>query len=494
MQERELKFAPGPSFRLPALSDPDLGVHAGAPDTFRLVAIYFDTADLRLARAGASLRYRDPEGWTVKLPVGRDAMLTRDEVNLHGEPGEPPDAAVDLVAALVRRAPLAPVARLTTRRERVVLRNAGGDKVGEVVDDEVSVLDGVRLVARFRELEVEIEPSAPADVGEKIAARLRGAGAGLPHMIPKVARALGPRALEPSDIATVGELPTCASAAQIAHTAVTGAVARLIAHDPGVRTGEDPEDVHKMRVATRRLRSDLRTFRPVVDEEWSEPVRDELQWLGGLLGKVRDTEVLIDRLEARLDELAETDRDAGKHLIDSLRATREDARAALLEGLRSDRYLALLDELVLATHEAALTPDHDDDVSPEKLVRKPWRKLRDAVAALDEEPPDTELHKIRKLAKWCRYAAEAVEPAIGKPARRFAKRATALQDVLGEHQDAVVASQWLRDYAGDLGGSSAELSFVAGELAAIERRAADDSRAQWQKAWKSLRRERPSRW
>ncbi|MEX2100652.1 MAG: CHAD domain-containing protein, partial [Acidimicrobiia bacterium] len=312
MHERELKFAPGPSFRLPVLTDPELGVHAGTPDTLRQVAVYFDTADLRLARAGASLRYRDPEGWTVKLPVGRGELLTRDEIQLHGEPGEPPESAVDLVAALIRRAPLAPVARLTTRRERIVLRDARGEKVGEVVDDEVSVLDGARLMARFRELEVEIEPEAPAGIAVSVATQLRAAGAGLPHMIPKVVRALGPRALEAPDVAPVGKLPRDATAAEIAHAAVAETVGRLIAHDPGVRTGEDPEDVHKMRVATRRLRSDLRTFRPVVDEEWSEPVRAELEWIGGLLGGVRDTEVLLDRLDTRLGELVDSDRDAGK--------------------------------------------------------------------------------------------------------------------------------------------------------------------------------------
>src|SRR3954471_1837718 len=152
MHERELKFTPGPSFRLPPLTDPVAGVQAGPPETIRLVATYFDTPDLRITRAGASLRFRDPEGWTVKLPVGTGEVLTRDEIHLPGEPGDPPVAAVDLVAAIVRHAPIAVAARLTTRRERVHLFDGTGHPVGEVVDDEVSVLDGARLVARFREL------------------------------------------------------------------------------------------------------------------------------------------------------------------------------------------------------------------------------------------------------------------------------------------------------------------------------------------------------
>jgi CHAD domain-containing protein len=369
--------------------------------------------------------------------------------------------------------------------------------LGEVVDDEVSVLDGARLVARFRELEVELAPDTPEGVAESIAMRLRVAGAGLPHLVPKVVRALGPRALEPPDVVLPPKPGPTSGAAAIAHAAVVGSVARLLAHDPGVRRGDDPEDVHQMRVATRRLRSDLRTFRPVIRKEWSDPVRGELEWLGGLLGAVRDTEVLLDRLDARLDALAEVDRDAGKRLLDALRSHRDDARVALLAGMRSDRYLTLLDELVAATHASVLTPDHDHvDLAAdiERLVRKPWRELRDAVDALDEEPPDAALHAVRKLAKRARYAAEATQPALGQSARDFARRAAALQDVLGEHQDAVVAEHWLRDHAVSRDDGAVEHAFVAGQLVTIERQAADRAREQWQPAWNRLRHARPSLW
>ncbi len=496
MHERELKFTPGPSFRLPPLDNPELGVRAEAAGTARLVAIYFDTADLRLARSGASLRYREPEGWTVKLPIARGELLTRDEIHVHGDPGEPPGAAIDLVAAIARRAPLVIVARLITLRERVVLHDATTAKVlGEVVDDEVSVLDGARLIARFRELEVELAPEVPEGVAESIATRLRAAGAGLPHLVPKVVRALGPRALEPPDVVVPPKPDAASPAAAVAHAAVTGSVVRLLTHDPGVRLGDDPEDVHQMRVATRRLRSDLRTFRPVLDRAWSDPVRGELEWLGGVLGAVRDTEVLLERLDVRVDALAEADRDAGKHLLDALRAHRDDARVELLAALRSDRYLALLDDLVAATHASVVTPDHDHvDIDIERLVRKPWRELRDAVGALDDDPPDPALHAVRKLAKRARYAAEATTPTLGRSARDFARRAAALQEVLGEHQDAVVAEHWLRDHAVSRDDGAVEQAFVAGQLVTIERQAADDARSQWWRAWKRLRRARPSLW
>jgi CHAD domain-containing protein len=499
MREREFKFTPGPSFVLPPLADAERGIRIEVSPPKRLTATYFDTPDLRLSRAGASLRYREPEGWTVKLPVGNGALLERDELHCEGGPGEPPETSVDLVRAIARGAPLDVVARLVTRRGRVVVRDLDGETLAEVADDEVSVLDGPRLVARFRELEVEIGPEAAGDAVEALLARLRVAGSGPPHPVPKVVRALGPRAQEPPDLVPPADLSDDAEVPEILQAAFASSVARIVAYDPAVRLGDDPEDIHKMRVATRRLRSDLRTFRNALDPAWSEPVRDELKWLGGRLGAVRDTEVLLDRLEARLDHVPDDDREAGKHLVASLRRKRVDARDELLEALRSDRYGALLDALVPATGHVPVGPDADD-VDAEDLVAKPWRKLSRAVEALDNAPRDEELHEVRKLAKRCRYAAEAITPAIGKPAERFASRATALQDVLGEHQDAVVAGRWLREHAlsapadGTRTSAPSDQAFVAGELAAAERQAARDAREAWPGIWRRLRRARPSRW
>jgi CHAD domain-containing protein len=125
------------------------------------------------------------------------------------------------------------------------------------------------------------------------------------------------------------------------------------------------------------------------------------------------------------------------------------------------------------------------------LVAKPWKKLRRAVHDLDEDPPDRELHAVRIRAKRARYAAEAVAPALGKEARRFASAVADLQDLLGEHQDAVVAGRWLREHvpAGD-GGAA----FVAGQLVLVEADAADRSRAEWPAAWAAAKRPKLRRW
>jgi CHAD domain-containing protein len=491
MLERELKFSPGPLFVVPDLGS-IAGVHPEPPVTERLSAAYFDTDDFRLARAGASLRYRDPEGWTVKLPAGRgDGALERHELHVDGEPGDPPAAAVDLVHALVRREPLCVVGRLSTVRTKVTLRDDGGNDIGELVDDEVSVLEGVRLAARFREIEVEITDDADDALPAALVARLRAAGAGHPDPVPKIVRALGPRAADPPDLPEPPPLDFASTAREVVRAAIVRSARRLIDHDPGVRLGRDPEAVHQARVATRRLRSDLRTFRAVLDTEWSEPLRDELKWLGDALGSVRDTEVLLERLEGRLEELPPRDADDGKALLAQLAAHREHARADLLAAMRSDRYFALLDALVDAARTPRFATDVDDDeLELSDFVQKPWRKLRKAADAIDEQSSDHDLHQTRIRAKRVRYAAEAVAEALGKDAKKFAEAAESVQELLGEHQDAIVAADWLRHHA----GTEPATAFVAGELVVMERDAAREARDEWPEVWRKARRKKLRRW
>ena len=214
------------------------------------------------------MRFRNDEGWTVKHKVSSDLALVRSETHFGGDAGDPPEAAVDLVRTLVRGEALVLAARLNTLRHRVLIRDRDGAVLAELVDDEVSVLDGARLAARFRELEVEFAEHADAAMVDAVAWRLRTAGAGEPEQIPKVVRALGPRALDPPDLVAPPTLDFASTPLEVLRATVATATARLIAHDPVVRIGTDPEGVHQARVATRRLRSDLRTFGTVVDPEW----------------------------------------------------------------------------------------------------------------------------------------------------------------------------------------------------------------------------------
>jgi len=499
MIEREVKLSAWPGFTLPDLDGVAKGARTRRRETVDLDATYFDTPDLRLGRRGITLRHRrrgPRETWTLKLPVDGAAPeggLARDEIDVSAPAGEVPAALALLVAAHVRTAPLRKVARLMTVRRRTVVEGPDGMPLAEVDDDEVSVMDGGRVAARFREVEVEIAPDVPDDVAAAVVERLCRAGAERGDPRPKVALALGPRFGDPPE-AAVGPLPDAPTAADVVTAAIRSAVTRILDHHVVALVGDDPEGVHQMRVGARRLRSDLRTFRPQLDRSATDPLRGELRWLGEVLGAVRDPDVLRDRLESGVARvLGPDDAPAVGAVLAHLDADRDGAVGRLAVALSSDRYLELLDALVALAEnppvtEAAAAPAAD--VLP-GLVRKPWKRLRSTVRALDDDAPDEELHEIRKQAKEVRYAAEAVTPALGKPARRAAKGVARVQGVLGDHQDTVVAEGWLRAAAAQPDTSPAT-AFVFGALVADERAERAALRARWPEVWDAAA--DPERW
>jgi CHAD domain-containing protein len=482
-REKELKLSAPPSLRLPDLDGIADGITAVPREPVTTRATYLDTDDLRLARAGVTLRHRTGEGWTVKLPADSNGgSLVDSELTFSGDVRRPAPDALELVRAFARSAPLAPQARLRTVRRVVELRDEEDALVAEVCDDEVSVLDGRRVAARFRELEVELRPGGSKDLVERVADALREAGAGPPEQTPKLVRALGPRAEEPADavVADAGE----GTAGALVGRALAASVARLMEHDPVVRLDADTEGVHQMRVATRRLRSDLRTFAPFLDEGWSADLRTELGWLAGLLGRVRDADVLLDRLRRRISSLPDASAAGAASVLDALAGEREAALAELLEALRGDRYVELLDRLVLAVREPPLAEaaaGTAEDVLPE-AARDRWHRLAKAAKALGRNPSVHDLHAVRIRTKRCRYAVEAIEPVLGKRASSFARDLARLQDRLGELNDAAVADGWLREFGRRRRGAAV---FAAGELAGLELADAERARKRWRKAWKS---------
>ncbi|HEV3463393.1 MAG TPA: CHAD domain-containing protein [Actinomycetota bacterium] len=349
MKEREAKLEAPPGFDLPELGRPGDGFSAEPQTARRLRTTYYDTADLRLARWGASLRYRPDEGWTVKLPEGSDgALLVRAEHTFPGDGSRPPAEARALVRPFVRTAPLAPSVRMRTLRRPVELRDPEGSRLAELVDDEVQVLDGRRIQARFRELEVELDASADAGLLAEVVDRLVEAGAVAAEPTPKYLRALagreralGPEVVQPE----VG--PDASVETLLRHDLASGTL-RLFRHEAGVRTGEDPEAVHQARVATRRIRSTLRTFSRLLDEEWTDQLRDDLKWLADLLGAVRDTDVLLERFAGHLADLPAEDEKAGRRLLTKLSEERDQARRRLLGAMAQEKYVELLEDLVAA--------------------------------------------------------------------------------------------------------------------------------------------------
>jgi CHAD domain-containing protein len=297
-----------------------------------------------------------------------------------------------------------------------------------------------------------------------------------------------------ADEVIVPHVSSDATAGEVVRWAIGASVVRLIRHDAVMRAGVDPEGVHQARVATRRLRSDLRTFRPLLDRQWASGLRDELGWLARLLGVVRDGDVMLERMRTRASELPSVNARGARAVVATLEHEREVAHAALLAALRTERYPALVKRLVESANEPALAPRADRparEVLP-RLVRRPWRVLARQVKTLGDSPTDEQLHEVRIATKRVRYAAEATVPAVGRSARPFARAAAGLQEVLGELNDAVVAQQWLSDWV--VASRSSDAAFAAGELAGLERAAALAGRTRWQKAWKELASPRLRAW
>ncbi len=501
--EREAKLSAAADFELPDVGGLMPGVIAKAQPELRLDAVYYDTSDLRLARFGVTVRHRTGEGaarWTVKLPegAGNGSRITRREIDLPGSDGSPPAEVADLVLAFTRGRRLAPVARLLTRRQPVDLCDSDGRLLAQVVDDRVSVTRGRHAAEDFREVgafrEVEVEARADGKIGRDLldaaVTRLVAAGAQAEPPVPKLVRALGPRAARPPDLA-VPALPDWPTATDLVHRSIARSVAQILRHDAGARLGTDPEDVHQLRVATRRLRSDLRTFAPLLDGEQTAPVCADLGRLGRSIGAVRDADVLGARLTATCRALPEQDRPGADRLLRQLREQRDAARDAMLVSLRERRYQRLLETLVkwaaqpplraaVPADPAAPRPAAADDQVTARIARRPWKRLQRAVAALGENPPDAQLHAVRILAKRSRYAAEAVAALYGRGASRFAGRIADVQTVLGDHQDTVVAEDWLRAAA----GADPDARLAAGQLIAVERVRRAQLRAQWPAAWR----------
>lgn len=489
--------APARHLRAPAtLALPDLlelVERVAVDQAVRTATSYHDTEDRALLRWGVTLLHRDG-AWTLRVPAVASIPDSPTEHHWRTSGTTPPAEALALLPAFTRGRPVQRAARVVRRRVTRHLVEADGALLVELHDDELSVFHGRRLVERFRELvlvpgEDATDPDALAAVGD----RLVGAGASTVTDAERWAHLFGPAAL---DVPAVPEpaVPDDPLAGDVVRAALADGTRRLVLADPHARLGIDDEGVHQARVATRRLRSDLRTFRPLLDAAWVADLRDELGWLADALGDVRDADVQTGRLVRAVASLGDADRPRADALLERLARQREDARARLRVALDAPRYVALLDELVAACADPHVARDADgpaDEVLP-ALVEHPWKRLRGDVADLDDDPADADLHQVRILAKRLRYASEAVAPQVGKKARRLAAHAARVQGVLGDHQDACVAEAWLRAAAAELADPAD--AFVAGLLAGRERELADRLAELWEDDWAALDRKKVRGW
>ncbi len=464
-REIESKFDVAPDFTMPALehlAGPDGRVET---DTVALSSTYHDTAATNLLRFHLTLRRREGDtdtGWQLKVP----AEGARTELRWPlGEQSLPEDMAA-LLAPFVGAAPIVPALRLDVVRARYRLRDAAGTLLAEIAHDDVRAVPlGAEVRARrWHEVEVELA-QAPREMLAAAGAELIAAGAFSSTSRSKLARAL--LGIGNEGVGT----PRTSAGAVLVDYLDQQADALVAGHFALHR--DDPESIHRTRVACRRMRSTLRTFEQCFDADQAHQLEGELRWYAGVLGEVRDLEVLRIRIAAAIADLPEEliVGPVAEHVDKQLSAELATRRAQVLEVMAGERYAAVLAEAIRWREDPPFTaaagrPASTLQDAVDRMEKRLARRLEQATAP---GGLDTDLHRARKAGKQVRYAAEA---ATGNPKVDQAREAAVLQELLGEFQDSIVAEELLRRLAADA-SDRGEDAFTYGVLVAEQRRIAD---------------------
>lgn len=509
VREIEAKFEPARDGGIPDLTVVDDIVSVADPETHELDAIYFDTDGLALSASGLTLRRRvggSDAGWHLKIPSpggGRDEL--REPLG-GGPPEVVPESLERAVHLYTRGQALGAIVQLRTRRRVYRLCDADGRTLAELCDDLVTadtLGEPEASTKAWREWEVELvdgDDSLLQAAGEL----LQASGARPASGPSKLARALGNRVpvRDTSVTATSAGKSGApdASAADVVGTHLRQQLVELKYRDPLVRR-DVPDAVHKMRVAMRRLRSALASYRPLLDRQVTDPLRDELKWIAGILGDARDAEVMRERLAGLIaDEPVELVMGPVQQRVNrQLGTAYRVAHRRAVEAMESPRYATLIDKLDAVATNPPWTPRAAEpavDVLPGR-VTKAFKRLRRRVEAVTDAPDrrtrDQRLHEVRKAAKRARYAAEPLVDVLGRDAERFTKATKKLQSVLGDYQDAVVTQPVLRQLAvqAHLDG---ENGFTYGRLHGRQQALAASLRASYHQAWARAKAKKRRSW
>jgi CHAD domain-containing protein len=491
--ERERKFEVGTEFRVPDLTDVVPPGSRITESVQRLRSEYFDTEAHAVRRAGMTLRRRtgtDDVGWHLKLPHGEH----REEVHFDLTDEVPADVS-HLLIGVTGGAPLSVVAALETERHVTRVIDSAGDPVADIDLDHVRATAdpaGRAIESTWTELEVELgSPSVSDEQLVILSRRLRDAGARPSRTTSKLTRALDGAAPSKKRSKQQRAKDTKPRAGAMLLPYLAEQHRALLLGDVGLRRGEDGV-IHRTRVATRRLRSAVRVFVPLFDGDRSRALDAELQWYAELLGAVRDSQVLEQRLR---QAVADTDPDlvlgpVQQRIDGRLHAQRREAWERLQNELAGARYLRLLADVAAWATDPPFTsrakrPAKELGRLAGRANQTVGRRLKTANRTGDVDL----LHSARKAAKRARYAAEAAGPAGGSSggAAKQADRYRELQDLLGEHQDSVVTAQLLRELGAAAGSTPGENGFTFGLLYEREQHRAARARKQAQRAARRYR-------
>ena len=465
---------------------------------------YLDTSDWRIRRAGFALRVRNAAGAseaTLKeLRAPTDGIADRRELTeVLTDPA--PDAIVRSPGSVGTRVQAVAGAHAlqalfsvsTTRQRFAVRRQDGNEELGEITLDATvfSRPDGeAQASTQLVEVESHTNERQPLEglvkalsdecalrsaTDSKYALGLRSMGLTLPP-----AGELGPDLIDAS-------MPVD----QVAFATLRQHLSRWIAHEPGARLGEDPEELHDMRMAGRRLDATLALFAPYLPAALPR-MRARLKVLLEALGSVRDLDVQLTKFETFQRELAAADRpnlQALKNLLDAERARARIRMLRVLDSPQTEKWLARLKAELLKPTAARARVDHEPIVAAAPMfVRARHRKLRKAVSRLTAKSSLEDYHAVRGRIKKLRYAIESVATIYGKPADALLRSLRRLQDPLGEQQDAHVTFIRLQALARQpIADLSAETLFLMGRMAESHAAAGARGRDDFERRYPKLR-------
>jgi CHAD domain-containing protein len=387
---------------------------------------------------------------------------------------------------------LQPVVEVRTHRSSFDL-SLDGTTVGEVALDSTTIPMGPgQEPARLRRIEVEVEAAAVDEVRPFVESMREACGL-RPATVSKMEAGLLAAGLSPDSFLDFGptEVDDSKTVGEVAFAVLRTQFGAFLRAEPGTRLGTDAEELHDMRVATRRLRAALKLFAEALPVRAGR-VRDELKWIGGALGEVRDLDVQMDQVETWRADAPEPDREALGELSSVLEGQRAEARRRLLAALDSPRYERLVAAFGAMLRQGPLRRSPPSRMpilaaAPDLLGRR-HRAVRRRGRRLGPNSPSEDLHALRIRAKRFRYAVEFTSPVYGKRSKKLVARLVALQDVLGDHQDARVAIERLRSLVADLGSSlSPGAVFAMGSIAERYAAAARDLHGQYPGVYKRIK-------
>jgi CHAD domain-containing protein len=471
--ETERKLSVDADFRLP-----DLAGHRLPKRLF--TSTYFDTLDHCLARSHITLRRRVENGssaWQLKLPLNG----ARREIKFKDTSRTPPPQLVDALIVILEGKQLVPIAHLHTSR-RAIRMEPDGTHAADVMLDTVSVLRDGSVIQQFREVEIESLHGREHEV-DRLASTLYQAGARHHDGRPKLFRALSipyETSDAPSHEASVEEHVRYRMLQQLQI---------LKRCDPVVRLFGEAEAVHQIRVAARRMRTILLAVRKVARADWSEPLISGLKWLSEIFARARDLDVQMNYFRREAEALRAHERRPLERFLRHLRTERERTQRTLMDEIKSARYLGFISKLV---QEADVPAVVTSDQNITDVAARQYRKLRKTVKRLRDSPSNNALHRVRIKTKRARYTAELAAASGRKRIARFIKTAARFQDLLGRHQDAVLAEHYVRSFLRHQTGKQA--AFTAGLLVARAKRQRQEIRDEFWSQWKRLKRRGHRAW